>query len=272
VISLFAAAPGYPAALVAQEAEAAPLRRSAPVESLSAIVLDSIPAQLEVELGGSLADACTSIELVEKTSYPDDHRIRLGVESVRQPDSMCAQALTPYRLKVLLDVSALSAGEYVVEANGRETPFTIAPVGDFPAFSLALFGSDSRVIVPAVGLALIGPGDWERNGLTWQSPPFWAARIGLRWHEVEDEQSPEGFLPTGAELHETSPSRLGWGTGVRFRITRNEGALWSEHLFVSCDRTRLCEFWMEAPSDPLLDAAGESFWRMVRFAVRVTSD
>ena len=29
---------------------------------------------------------------------------------------------------------------------------------------------------------------------------------------------------------------------------------------------------MEAPSDPLLDAAGESFWRMVRFAVRVTTE
>lgn len=247
------------------------LYQSAPVDSLSARVLDTIPAQVEVVLTGSLADACTRIELIEETSRPEERRIRLAVESFRPAELACAQLLEPYRLTVRVDVSAFPAGEHVVEANGIEAPFTVEPVGDFPVLSLALFESDSRIIVPTVGLALVGPGDWARDGLVWQSPPFWSARIGLRWHEAEPEEA-EQLLPHGAELQESSQSRLGWGIGVRFRLTRTDEALWSEHLFVGCGASKLCEFWMEAPSDPLLDAAGEAFWRMVRFAVRLPTE
>jgi hypothetical protein len=262
----------YRGALVAQETATTPVHQPAPVESLTATVLDSVPALVEVEVAGSLADACTRIALVEETARPDEHRIRLDVESVRSPGSICAQMVTPYRLTLRLDVSALAEGEYVVEASGAEAPFTIEPVGDFPAFSLALFESDSRVIVPAVGLSLIGPGGWERTGLSWKSEPFWSSRIGLRWHEVDARQAPGDLLPPGATLHESSQSRLGWGTGIRYRISRDNETRWSEHLFTNCASSTLCEFWMEAPSEPLLEAAGESFWRMVRFTVRVTTD
>jgi hypothetical protein len=50
--------------------------------------------------------------------------------------------------------------------------------------------------------------------------------------------------------------------------SRGEGELWSEHLFAACGEALWCEFWLEAPTEPLLDAAGESFWRLVRFTTR----
>ena len=249
----------------------APQRLVAPVDSLTVAVLDTVPAQVEVELAGSLADSCSRIELVEETSQPEHNRVRLAVEAARPAGALCAQVITPYRLRIWIDVSAFPAGRHVVEANGIDAPFEIEPVGDFPVLSLALFESDSRVIVPDVGLALIGPGDWERTGLVWKSPPFWSARIGLRWHDAGSVTAPEELLPGGSTLHESSLSRLGWGVGVRFRISRDEETSWSEHLFVDCGQSNLCEFWMAAPSDPLLDAASEAFWRMVRFAARVTT-
>jgi hypothetical protein len=222
--------------------------------------------QVEAELSGWLADACTEIEVIEETVISGERRIVLEPMTVRPVDLSCAQASTEYRLTTRLDVSGFAEGDYVVQAGDRQASFTIEPMGDFPMLSLPAVDSESRLIVPAAGLLLIPPTEWSRDGLVWESPSYLSARIGLRWHEPG--RNPVELLPSDTELHESSESRLGWATGLRFRVSGGAAGRWSEHLYVSCSETALCEFWMDAPTEPLLEAAGEAFWRMVRFVVR----
>jgi hypothetical protein len=249
------------------EEEPAPERLRAPVDSLAVEVLDTFPAQIDVVLGGWLPDACARIELVEETVAAA--RIELTVNAIRPSGVGCAQLLTQYSVRVPLAVAGFGEGEYVVAANGAEGRFTIEPIGDFPVLSLPAQGASSRLIVPSAGLAFVGPSDWERTGLTWRSPSYLSSRIGLRWREIDNDVRVTALLPEGAELHESSESRLGWATGERHRVSRTAPGLWSEHLFVPCGDGLLCEFWMEAPSEPLLEAAGEAFWRLVRFVARL---
>lgn len=255
------------AVLPAQDHTPEPERSVAAIDSLSVTVLETFPAQAQVELVGWLPDACTEIELVEETTVPPEKRVELEVATVRDPGLACAQAIEGFRLQVRLDIFGFAEGSYVVAAGGHEADFEIEPIGDFPALSLPAVTSESRIIVPEAQLALIPPTDWSRTGLVWDSPSYLGARIGLRWHG--GEENPLELLPAAAELHESSESRLGWATGLRFRVSRGPKQTWSEHLFVPCNTDRLCEFWMEAPSDPLLDAAGEAFWRLVRFVARL---
>ena len=241
---------------MAQDGALEPERSTAGVDSLTVSVLSTFPVQVGAELTGWLADTCTEIELVEETVLPGERRIVLEPLTVRPGAAVCAQAITEYRLTVELGVSAFAEGDYVVEAGDRQASFTIEPVGEFPVLSLPAVDSESRIIVPAARLALVPPGDWSRTGLVWSSPSYWSARIGLRWHDAG--RNPVELLPAGSELHESSESRLGWATGLRFRGRDAATEVWS-----------LCEFWMDAPSEPLLEAAGEAFWRMVRFATRL---
>ncbi len=220
-------------------------------------------------LTGRLPDACSRVLLVEETVRLEARRIELVVEVERPDEVVCAQVATPFALNLWVDTGALDAGEVVVFARGAEGKFVLPPSGDWAAFGPPVSGAGRPVIVLPAGLRFVGPGGWERSGLTWTSPPFWRARIGLRWHEPGSFETPESLLPEGFRIEASSRSRLGWGEGVRYRVVQEDEELWSEHLFATCAAGLLCEFWMRAPSEPLLDAAGEAFWRMIRFAARM---
>jgi hypothetical protein len=256
---------------IAQEADAppvgAPLRARATIESLALEVIESYPVSVLATIAGTLPDSCTRIDLIEQVTRESEGGIEVLVEAGRDPELMCAAVLTPFEMEVSLDAGNLLPGTYRVEVGGASGTFELPAVDDFGLTPLPDVAESHRIFLPQVGVTFDAPGDWQRDGLQWTSPPFLGARLGLRWHQA-DQIEAEQLLPAAAEMHQTSESRFGWAMGVRFRLSRDQQRLWSEHVFVACQDGRLCELWLEGPSEPLLEAAGEPFWRLQRFVAR----
>ena len=87
----------------------------APV-SLVSVVEDHGIGGWEALVSGELPDTCTFISDTEQ--MVEENTISIAVASSRPQDLMCAQAVTPYEIEVLLNTSELADGEYLVEANG----------------------------------------------------------------------------------------------------------------------------------------------------------
>jgi hypothetical protein len=257
---------------VAQEAEASPesaqSRSRAAIESLDLEVLDTYPVAVLALVAGQLPDACSRIDLIEQVTRESEGRIEVVVETSRYPERMCAAVLTPYETAVPLDAGTLLPGTYRVEAGQTSGTFELPAVDDFGLTPLPGSAERRRIFLPLVGVTFDAPGGWERDGLQWASSPFLSSRLGVRWHDDVDLSEAEELLPPAAEMHESSESRFGWAMGVRFRLSRDQQRLWSEHVFVACGDGQLCELWLESPSEPLLEAGGEPFWRLQRFVAR----
>lgn len=242
-------------------------RRPAPVEALALAVLQSFPLQINATLRGTLPDACSSVEWVEELFVPEERTYRLRVTQVRQTAAVCAQSISEFEVTVPIVKAGLAAGEFRVEVGDETATFEIEPLGDFPGLSLPSGGAKVWTCVVEPRVCFAGPEEWKQDGLSWNSPEFLAARLGFRWWP-DPARKPEELLPTGAELRHGSAARLGWTVGTRLQTSRDDGHLWSEHVFARCGDKGLCEFWVEAPSEPLLDAAGEDFAQLLRFAMR----
>jgi inhibitor of cysteine peptidase len=256
---------------VAQEAEAPPesaqSRSPATIESLDLEVIDTYPVAVLATVTGHLPDACSRIDLIEQVTRESEGRIEMVVETWRDPERMCAAVLTPFEMAVPLDAGTLLPGIYRVEAGESSGTFELPSVDGFDFAPPPGSAERRRIFLPEVGVTFDAPGGWERDGLQWASSPFLSSRIGVRWHDKEQTEA-EQLLPSPAKMHETSESRFGWAMGVRFRLSRDQQNLWSEHVFVACDNGKLCELWLESPSEPLLEAGAEPFWRLQRFVAR----
>lgn len=242
-------------------------RNPAQVDSLSLSVEESFPLQVKATLGGVLPDACSRLESVEERFEPEERTYHLEVTVARDFGAMCAQVISPFELTVPIVKAGLVTGRLEVEAHGKSAAFEIEPLGEFPGLDLPSGGTSRWMCVVEPRLCFASPREWVRDGLTWTSPSDLSSRLGLRWWPGGDED-PEGHLPTGTELHERSVARLGWVIGTWMKASREEGTRWSEHIFARCGQAGWCEFWVESPTEYLLDAAGESFWRLVRFSTR----
>ena len=86
-------------------------------------LLDSFPLQVEVAVRGELPDACTTVGNVIKTQKDDAFFITITAS--READKICAQVITPFEKKILLDVAGLAAGTYTVNVNGVTATFTL---------------------------------------------------------------------------------------------------------------------------------------------------
>jgi hypothetical protein len=244
--------------------EPRPERRPAQVDSLALSVADSFPLQVTVSLAGVLPDACTELEALLQRFDPESRTYRLELTSRRDPGAACAQVVSEYAISVPLLKAGLASGEFRVEAHDRTASFAIEPLGEFPGLDLPSAGPTEWFCALTPRLCFETPRDWSRSGLEWASPGYLSAVLGLRWRDT-GESDPLRLLPAGSELHDQTVARLGASLGSRMTVSRDAGRLWSEHLFARCGDL-WCELWLEAPSEALLDAAGESFWRLVRFA------
>lgn len=249
---------------VAEESEAVD-RFPPQVDSLALEVLESFPLQVTATLAGHLPDACSRIESVEERFEPEERTYHLELTAARDADAMCAQVVSPFELTVPIVKAGLATGEFRVEAHGQAAVFEVEPLGAFPGLDLPSAGPTIWMCVVEARLCFAAPRDWTRDGLTWHSSSFLSSRLGLRWWP-DAAEDPQAHLPPGCELHDRTMGRLGAAIGTRMTVSMDEGRLWSEHLFARCAGGAWCEFWLEAPSEPLLDAAGEAFWRLVRFA------
>lgn len=90
--------------------------REAAVESVDILIAESYPVQVRVIARGYLPDGCTEISHSTQSVMGDVISVRLFTK--RPAELMCTQALVPYEHTILLDLSALSDGRYVVDVNG----------------------------------------------------------------------------------------------------------------------------------------------------------
>ncbi|MEK9183870.1 MAG: hypothetical protein AAB890_02250, partial [Patescibacteria group bacterium] len=49
----------------------------------------------------------------------------ITITASREADKICAQVITPFEKKILLDVAGLAAGTYTVNVNGVTATFTL---------------------------------------------------------------------------------------------------------------------------------------------------
>jgi inhibitor of cysteine peptidase len=96
----------------------------ASVEKVQALILESFPVQVNVEVTGYLPDGCTNIGNL--TTRKDDNIFYVELSTIRPRDALCTQALVPFAKVVPLDVYGLEKGVYTVDVNGKTTSFELS--------------------------------------------------------------------------------------------------------------------------------------------------
>ena len=93
-----------------------------PVESIEVLILESFPPQIHVVVRGSLPDGCTELgEIVQERS---GNAITVTVQTTRDPQALCTQALVPVEETVVL-AGDFPPGEYTVSVNGVTESFRV---------------------------------------------------------------------------------------------------------------------------------------------------
>lgn len=72
---------------------------------------------------GYLPDACTSLGRTQQRVAM--RTIKVTLYTRRSDDAFCAPVLVPFRERIRLNVSGLSAGQYSVEVNGAATTLNL---------------------------------------------------------------------------------------------------------------------------------------------------
>ena len=97
--------------------------RTAVVENIEILTLESFPVQINVITKGYLPDGCTEIGDITKSN--DGNAFVVNIETIRPADVMCTQAIVPYEEVISLDVYGLKAGTYSVVVNGVNGSFEL---------------------------------------------------------------------------------------------------------------------------------------------------
>ncbi len=101
------------------------------VESVSVVILESFPVQVQATVSGSLPDGCTELDEIS-VEQQDQIFILTLVTRVPEGDLACTEALVPFEETVILDVSGLSAGTYTVVAQDQSAEFTLEVDNELP--------------------------------------------------------------------------------------------------------------------------------------------
>jgi hypothetical protein len=91
------------------------------VDSVEFIYLESYPVQVRAMVAGNLPTPCHQVAW--EVGEPAEGRVVAEVYSLVDPGEMCAQVLEPF--EVTLDVGSFESGDYTLELNGADHPFTI---------------------------------------------------------------------------------------------------------------------------------------------------
>ena len=89
------------------------------------IVVDETASEspVIVNVSGEVGDPCTEIASIEQTN--EDQTIFITITTERPVDLMCAAVLEAFDAEIILDLTGLSAGDYIVSVNGVEETFTL---------------------------------------------------------------------------------------------------------------------------------------------------
>lgn len=102
------------------------LIEDANVTEVDVVLLESFPVQIDVMVKGEMPDSCYELGDNTQRLIGDTFSVNLKMQKSSDPESMCAQAITPFDTTISLDnVVGLSAGEYTVNVNGVEKTFTL---------------------------------------------------------------------------------------------------------------------------------------------------
>lgn len=95
------------------------------VNDVELMILESFPVQVRALIQGDLPDGCTSIRGIETERDVDARRFTVRIETTRDDEAICTQALVPFEESVELDVRGLPAGTYTVDVHGETATFTL---------------------------------------------------------------------------------------------------------------------------------------------------
>jgi hypothetical protein len=168
------------------------------IESLQVFVLESFPVQVQALVSGNLSDGCTTISDVGAEQNEETFQIQIQTE--RDPEMMCTQALVPFERTVDLMVEGLPAGTYTVVASDLSDTFTLtadnAPPPLTPDLRNASLVADVDTAVPGQTLSLEGSG----------FPAEGTVQIGLG--PVDSEYDIVGSAEVGVSGHLTAQVEL----------------------------------------------------------------
>jgi len=94
------------------------------VDSVGIVTLESFPVQVMIVAKGVLPDSCTEIGNI--TQRREGNTLLVTIETLRDPDLICAQVTVPFQESLSLDVAGMPAGTYVVDVNGVRDSFVLA--------------------------------------------------------------------------------------------------------------------------------------------------
>ncbi len=96
----------------------------AAVQSVEAVVLQGQPIRVNAIARGTLPDAgCTTIAGATQSRNGNTFIVVLSTRV--NPNTMCAQVITPFEYVIPIDVSSLVPGHYIVDVNGVEGSFDL---------------------------------------------------------------------------------------------------------------------------------------------------
>ena len=95
------------------------------INDVELMILESFPVQVRARIQGDLADGCTSIAGIEIERDVEAERFTVRIETTRDDDAICTQALVPFEESIDLDVRGLPAGTYTVDVHGETATFTL---------------------------------------------------------------------------------------------------------------------------------------------------
>lgn len=93
------------------------------VNLVEVLLLESFPLQAQAVVQGELADGCVSLMGLESTRI--DNTFTILVNTEREQDVACTEALVPFEETVALDILGLEAGTYTVVAGEQSTSFVL---------------------------------------------------------------------------------------------------------------------------------------------------
>jgi inhibitor of cysteine peptidase len=100
-----------------------PIRQEARVTGVSVQILESFPVRARAVVQGELPDGCTTIDSIEQSREGNEFRLR--ILTTRPADAFCTQVLVLFEETIPLEVRGLTAGEYLVVANGVAATFRL---------------------------------------------------------------------------------------------------------------------------------------------------
>ncbi|MDB4285515.1 hypothetical protein N9903_01260 [bacterium] len=93
------------------------------VDSIEIVILDGFPGQVMIIARGGLPDSCSEIGSI--TQRREGNTFMVTIETLRNPDQICAQVIVPFQESISLDIEGLPSDKYFVDVNSVRDSFVL---------------------------------------------------------------------------------------------------------------------------------------------------